>query len=523
MGFILSRRSGRQYSRVVSLVLATNLVMALILEICVVSVDSKLASDQQYEDNEFAEFEDTDEDSPPAPPNTKPDATAREANANVGPNASPSAADDEDDDVEEVVDNRNKLNKESDKSDVTVEDEDDDELDDEEFEYVSESDDSGSKSESSADRSRDTAGGNAKKPDLKITNVPLHLRSNWESYYLEFLMIAGLVIYFINFIAGRNKNHKMADTWFDVHKELLYSNFALVGDDGKKEVESAGLNKETESVFTLWCSGRVCVEGMLVELKFLKRQDLVSVVSNYFKPTTDQIQIRVTLNVDAMDSYVFCIANKKSAQRLAKEMNDINTYCPTKKTPEKYGVLGDKFVLLNEIGEAASVLLDAKVISLLKKYEDCIDYIHFTDQYSGYRLAEDIQPTKLPDVKRMLIFAFNFPSNSSRNYDEIEAMKPLLQLVFYSIEKVRRFRLSREGKMKAERNRRRVEELFLKTTHVQRQEVAQLKREERRRAEKEKMLNDSDPEKQRKWEEKEYKRELKRKTPKMKQLKVKAM
>jgi len=224
-----------------------------------------------------------------------------------------------------------------------------------------------------------------------------------------------------------------------------------------------------------------------------------------------------------MDSYVFCIANKKTAPRLAKEMNDINTFCPERKTPEKYGVSGDTFVLLNEIGEAASVLLDAKVISLLKKHEDCIDYIHFSDQFSGYKLAEDTQPTKLPDVKKMLIFAFNFPSNSSRDLNEIEKMKPLLQLVFYSIEKVKRFRLSREGKLKAERNRQRVEEIFLKTTHAQRQEVAQMKREERKRAEKEKILNEEDPDKQRKWEEKEYRRELKKKAPKMKQLKVKAM
>ena len=115
------------------------------------------------------------------------------------------------------------------------------------------------------------------------------------------------------------------------------------------------------------------------------------------------------------------------------------------------------------------------------------------------------------------------PSNSSRNYEEIERMKPLLQLVFYSIDKVKRFRLSKEGKMKAERNRQKVEEEYLKMTHQQRQELAQLKKDEKRRLEKEKMLNESDPEKQRKWEEKEYKRELKRKTPKMKQLKVKAM
>lgn len=56
-----------------------------------------------------------------------------------------------------------------------------------------------------------------------------------------------------------------------------------------------------------------------------------------------------------------------------------------------------------------------------------------------------------------------------------------------------------------------------------RQEMAQIKREEKRRTEKERMLAESDPDKQRRWEEKEYKRELKRKVPKMKQLKVKAM
>lgn len=47
--------------------------------------------------------------------------------------------------------------------------------------------------------------------------------------------------------------------------------------------------KESENVYALWCSGRTCVEGMLVELKFLKRQDLVSSISRIFKPASDQI------------------------------------------------------------------------------------------------------------------------------------------------------------------------------------------------------------------------------------------
>lgn len=138
--------------------------------------------------------------------------------------------------------------------------------------------------------------------------------------------------------------------------------------------------------------------------------------------------------------------------------------------------------------------------------------------------CRESQMIKLPDVKKIMIFAFNCaPPKGQTTVESIENLKPLTQLVFYMIDKVKRFKLSKEGKNKSEKNRQRVEEIFLKATHAQRQEQAQVKREERRRAEKEKILNEQDPEKQRRWEEKEHKRDMKRKTPKMKQLKVKAM
>ncbi|XP_015924160.1 PAT complex subunit CCDC47 isoform X2 [Parasteatoda tepidariorum] len=358
----------------------------------------------------------------------------------------------------------------------------------------------------------------SEKPDLKIAKVPLHLRRNWESFYLEFLMIAGLVVYFANFIAGRNKNQKLAMAWFNSHCQVFENNFALVGDDGKKEIEKGGIQKESENVYTLWCSGRVCVEGMLVELKFLKRQDLVSVISNMIRPSCDQMIVKVTMSPDAMDNFVFCIANKKTATRLVKEMGDISTYCPEKKTVDRLGI-PDNFIMMNELGEAANAMLDSKLITVLQKYSDVIDFIHFSDQFSGPKLSEDTQLTKLPETKKMLMFGFNIPGKGKTTPEVMENMKPLLQLVFYSIEKVKRFHLSKEAKNKAEKNRQRVEEAFLKTTHAQRQEAAQARREEKRRAEKEKMMNEEDPEKQRKWEEREHRRELKKRAPKMKQLK----
>ena len=71
---------------------------------------------------------------------------------------------------------------------------------------------------------------------------------------------------------------------------------------------------------------------MLVELKLLKRQDLVNldfgfhnfdhspslqvgVISNFMKPAHDQIHVRVDMSPEDMDSFIFCIANKKSSLR----------------------------------------------------------------------------------------------------------------------------------------------------------------------------------------------------------------
>lgn len=55
---------------------------------------------------------------------------------------------------------------------------------------------------------------------------------------------------------------------------------------------------------------------------------------------------------------------------------------------EKYGVSETNYVMMNEIGEVAGAILDSKIVSLLNKYPDAIQYIHISDQYSGYRLNE---------------------------------------------------------------------------------------------------------------------------------------
>ena len=57
--------------------------------------------------------------------------------------------------------------------------------------------------------------GNQGPQTLKIpTNIPM-LYTKWENYYLEMLMIAGIVVYFLNFFTGKTKNQKIATAWFN--------------------------------------------------------------------------------------------------------------------------------------------------------------------------------------------------------------------------------------------------------------------------------------------------------------------
>ncbi|CAK9301374.1 unnamed protein product [Gordionus sp. m RMFG-2023] len=405
-------------------------------------------------------------------------------------------------------------------------------------------------------------------PQLKINQVPIHFRSNWDSYYVEMILMTGLIIYLVNFITGRAKNSKLANEWFDVHKDIFETNFLLIGDDsniktsnldaignnsikndskededmsnmainsnngncdnqnnhnGSEEDNETLLTKDSENIYLLWCSGRTGCEGMLSELKLVKRQDIFSLVTSYFKHETDKIIITVYMNNEDMDTYILAIGQKKSINFLAKEMKDLSLYCPEKKGGEKLG-LPPGFQYVSEIGEAILSLLDNKIMATFNKFATYIDYIHFSDQYAGKKLPDEAnQAVKPQDTKKCLRFCFSIPSNKWNSKEELSTLKPLLLFVFYCVDKVQRFRLSKEAKIKSGKNRFKVEDTFFKQQHTQRQEAAQVRREEKRKAEKERLLNEEDPLKQKKLEEKEYKRELKRRNPKFKQLKIRAL
>jgi len=46
------------------------------------------------------------------------------------------------------------------------------------------------------------------------------------------------------------------------------------------------------------------------------------------------------------------------------------------------------YLLIVQVAEVASAMLDSKLVSVFNKYPDVIDTIHFSDQYTGPKPAD---------------------------------------------------------------------------------------------------------------------------------------
>lgn len=114
--------------------------------------------------------------------------------------------------------------------------------------------------------------------------------------------------------------------------------------------------------------------------------------------------------------------------------------------------LPSQFSVMSEISEATSAILDSRMTAVFNKYSELIDYIHFSDQYSGVKQPEDVSLLKLPDVQKVLLFGFNVPVKGRPIQEAMEQLKPLMVMIFYCMDKVKKYRLTKEGELKKKNN-----------------------------------------------------------------------
>lgn len=119
-------------------------------------------------------------------------------------------------------------------------------------------------------------------------------------YTIEYGLSAVIVIYIVNYVYGRLTNGNIAADWFSAAqvnftdnsmenliqiKPFLESQFALVGDDSsqKETISSLQMTRDADHVFSIWCSGRISVNGLLATLRLNKRQDAMSAIYSTVK------------------------------------------------------------------------------------------------------------------------------------------------------------------------------------------------------------------------------------------------
>lgn len=64
-----------------------------------------------------------------------------------------------------------------------------------------------------------------------------------------------------------------------------------------------------------------------------------------------------------------------------------SVYSPERRSVEKFG-LPSNFSLMYELLEVATSLLDSRIVAVINKYPDIVEYIHFSDQFSGPKQPE---------------------------------------------------------------------------------------------------------------------------------------
>ncbi|XP_065896739.1 PAT complex subunit CCDC47-like [Dysidea avara] len=410
----------------------------------------------------------------------------------------------------------------SEDDDVSVEGEFDEEVEEDDFETDEDLDDSGVIEEDDdvevetidTEEFEDYTSGSSddRKSDIKISESAVAQYSTWHWYYAEILMLLGLVCYLLNYIMGRTRNQSLAVAWLEAHLELLKANFTIVGDNGEGDsATEEELIKQSDNSYVLWSSGRQGCNSMIIQMKLQKRHDLLFLLMNAVRPNPDTFVVSVQLADHDMDNFVLAVSKKKSAVKMMKELSDIQNYCPERRSADKFN-LPSSFVVLPEIHEAAMAILSHNTISsVFQRYEELIETLHISDQYTGVvdDMAEDDSGgvvVKIPE--RKIIFTYTAPR--AARHGNMKSVEPLLRFLLQLIDRINKYRLSKEGRDKATKNRQRVAQNVQKLSHQQRQEAAQVRKEERKKAEKEKLLQETDPDKTRKWEEKEHKRALKK-------------
>lgn len=193
-----------------------------------------------------------------------------------------------------------------------------------------------------------------------------------------------------------------------------------------------------------------------------------------------------------------CLGEPRLTSELWRTFTDLRTYCP-KGTKERANI-SKNFVGCAENSEMMSHLFDAKSIATFATNDSHppmrLGYLHISDKYEAGNNDPDDENTKSANLELRskvlccsLIVNPDCSSFESDNYTKG---------VIYLADKCKRFKLSKEAKAACEKRRAKAVEEDQKRQHIIRTEKAAERSELKRREMNRRIMEEEDPDKQRK-------------------------
>lgn len=114
-------------------------------------------------------------------------------------------------------------------------------------------------------------------------------------------------------------------------------------------------------------------------------------------------------------------------------------FCTLVAKPDAKYNLPAGFSILSEQAECTSAILENRVTGILSKYQQLIEYIHISDQFSGTVQQDDNNMSNHYNCRPVIMVGLNLPKNG-----DLELIQPVLMLILYLMERLKFFRLSKD-------------------------------------------------------------------------------
>jgi len=197
-------------------------------------------------------------------------------------------------------------------------------------------------------------------------------------YWPEVLGVVVVLIYFINYIIGSSKNRALAEAWLEACMEKLESNFTIIGIENKCKLE-----RDSASLYTLYCSGRINCESVTFSISLKPRHDLFMwlygmVQALHFE---DVVSIQVAMGLESetgarMEKFCFAVVNKSQELKVRSDHKDLSSPIVARRWKTR---LHDVFSCISDDDEIPKDFMPDVISSTLNEHRQYVKLLHFTE------------------------------------------------------------------------------------------------------------------------------------------------